>query len=172
MSKPPIEIAVPATITGSIAAADYDNKSITVGCDQPAVNTSALIGRMVRLFNASHSCMYQIASARASGNTLVLGLEGSEVFTGRVSIRSTDTSLGTVTTPTKVPFPTNLAGMRLLTDDLSAQTLIVSMSSTGVIELASGANVAAFASSLPKDAWVADFGPGDRVEIEMAVYVP
>ncbi len=172
MNQPPIEISVPATITGSISAADYDNKSITVACGQPVVNTSALIGRIVRLFNASHSCMYQIASARASGSTLVLGLEGSEVFTGRVSIRSADLLSRTVTTPTTVPFPTNLAGMRLLTDDLSAQALIVSMSSTGTIQLAAGSNMAPFASSLPKDAWIADFGYGDDVEIEMSVHIP
>ncbi|NLE56831.1 MAG: hypothetical protein GX616_00610, partial [Planctomycetes bacterium] len=108
----------------------------------------------------------------ASGNTLVLGLEGSEVFTGRVSIRSADLWSRTVTTPTTVPFPTNLAGMRLLTDDLSAQALIVSMNNKGVIELASGANMAPFASSLPKDAWIADFGYGDDVEIEMSVNMP
>lgn len=172
MSQPPIEISVPATITGTVSAADYDNKAVTVSCDWPATDVRALIGRMVRLFNASHSCMYQIASARASGNTLVLGLEGSEVFTGRVSIRSADLLSRTVTTPTTVPFPTNLAGMRLLTDDLSAQALIVSMNNKGVIELASGANMAPFASSLPKDAWIADFGYGDDVEIEMSVNMP
>ncbi|MGQ9651630.1 MAG: PKD domain-containing protein [Phycisphaerae bacterium] len=172
MSQPPIEIPVPATITGSVSAADYDNKTVTMTCEQPAADAAALVGRMVRFYNAAHSCMYQICSARASGNTLVLGLDGSEVFTGRVSIRSADTSAGTVTTPTKVPFPTNLAGMRLLTNDLSAQALIASMSNKGVIQLASGANIAPFASSLPKDAWIADFGLGDRAEIEMSVHAP
>ncbi len=172
MNQPPIQISVPATITGSVSAADYDGKTVTVTCDWPATDAPALVGRMVRFYNASHSCMYQIASARASGNTLVLGLEGSEVFTGRVSIRSADPSAGTVTTPTEVPHPTNLAGMRLLTDDLSAQALIVSMSTTGTIQLASDANMSPFAAGMPYYAWVADFGPGDRVEIENSVYVP
>ncbi|MDM8008152.1 MAG: heparinase II/III family protein [Phycisphaerae bacterium] len=172
MSQPPIEVSAPATITGSVSAADYDNKTVTVTCDWPATDVQALVGRMVRFYNAAHSCMYQIVSAQASGNTLVLGLGGSEVFTGRVSIRSADTSAGTVTTPTKVPDPSNLAGMRLLTDDLAAQALIVSMSSTGTIQLASGSIMAPFASSLPKDAWIADFGPGDQIEIEMCVHVP
>ncbi|HPD30993.1 MAG TPA: heparinase II/III family protein [Phycisphaerae bacterium] len=172
MSQPPVEIAVPATITGSISAADYENKAVTMTCDQPPANAAALVGKMVRFHNAAHSCMYTIASARASGNTLVLGLEGSEVFTGRVSIRNADLLARTVTTPTKVPHPANLAGMRLLTDDLSAQAMIVSMSSTGTIQLAAGSNMAAFASSLPKDAWIADFGYGDDVEIEMSVHMP
>lgn len=172
MSQPPLEIAVPATVTGSITAAAYASKTITVACDQPAQNVPALVGRMVRLFNTSHSCMYQIASAQVAGGGLVLGLDGSEVFTGRVSVRSASATARTVTTPTKVPHPANLAGMRLLTDDLSAQAMIVSMSNAGTIQLASDTDMTPFAAGTPYNAWVADFGPGDSVEIEMSVHMP
>lgn len=174
ISQPPqasTEIAVPLTIRGSVTSADYHNKRVTITCVQTPGNPSALVGRMVRLFNDSHSCMYSITSAQASGNTLTLGLDGSEVFTGRVSVRSASGSARTVTTPTKVPHPANLAGMRLMTNDLSAQAPIVSMSTTGTIQLAFNANMTPFTAGMPYDAWIVDFGPGDTVEIEMSVHI-
>jgi len=162
-------IEVPTTISGTIRTADYGARSIAVETTSPTSDPNALRGRTVRIFNDRHSCVYRIATAESRGSTLTLKLTGSDVFTGRFKIASADEKARTISTKTKVLYPFNAAGMTLVSDDLKHTVGIVSMDK-GTVQLAEGANAKAFAASVGKDAWIADFGPGDRIEIERFVH--
>ena len=98
-----------------------------------------------------------------------MDMAGSDVFTGRIRVAAVDATEGTVSTTTIVLYPYNLAGMRLVTPDLTRSLPIQSMVD-GVIQLRADACEEPFAGEggvvEGADAWIADFGPGDRVEIE------
>ena len=171
--RPDDTLAIPATISGEIRSVDYAKKKILVNVTSPRPQAATLRGRMVRIFNEDHSCMYAIASARADGQMLTLELAGSDVFTGRIKIQSVDPVAKTVSARTAVLYPFNLSGMRLVTEDLKHAAPIASMDK-GVLQLRENAQLDPFAVGLDasgaKDAWIADFGVGDQVEIERFVH--
>jgi len=165
--------AAPATIAGELRTVDYAARRIAVNATIPPAEVAALAGCSVRIFNDSHSCVYRVAAARVDENTLTIDLAGSDVFTGRIRVGAADAAEGTVSTPTIVLYPYNLAGMRLVTPDLNRSLPIQSMVD-GVIQLRPDACEQPFAGEdglvEGADAWIADFGPGDRVEIERFVH--
>ncbi|UCD30419.1 MAG: heparinase II/III family protein, partial [Planctomycetota bacterium] len=166
-------IDIPSTISGTIRAVDYAAKRIDVRIDSGLITPATLLGRMVRIFNADHSCVYKIASARLDNRTLTLELTGSDIFTGRIKVRSVDREAGTITTPTSILYPYHLAGMHLVTEDLKHAVPVVSMDK-GVIRLPPDAVLAPFvppnSESDGRNAWIVDMGVGDRIEIERFVH--
>ncbi len=172
----------PSRLTGRIDAVEYPERAIHVRFDGEARELSDVKGRMVRIFNDRHSCMYRISDVAAKGDGFTLRLEGSDVFTGRVRVDAVDRSGRSITTATGVLYPDNLPGMRLVSPDLSHDAKIVTMK-RGVIQLADDADVAPFqalvgsnasgqrrsGSAISRAAWVADFGRGDQIEIERCV---
>lgn len=170
-TQPAVSAAIPPTVTGTIMSADYAGKSISVDIGGAAVDPATLVGFRVRIFNSEHSSIYTIAAGSVSGSTLTLALGGSDVLTGRVKLGAVDQADGTIATPTNVLYPFNMAGMHLATEDLATAVRIVSMQN-GVFTLAPGASLAGFEAGLnaQQDAFVADFGGGDQIEIERRIH--
>jgi len=160
-------VAIPATIIGVIRTTDYAGKTITVQLPAAPTGVNSLPGSRVRIFNDAHSCVYTIDQAQANGESLILGLSGSDVFTGRIKVQSVDAGSLAVLTNTAILYPDNLAGMHLVTSQLDYAALIASMTGTA-IRLSDGSETAPFV--VGADAWIADFGAGDHIEIERHVY--
>ncbi len=74
-------------------------------------------------------------------------------------------------TPTNVRYPFDMAGMHLATEDLATAVRIVSMQN-GVFTLVPGVSLAGFEAGLnaKQDAFPADFGVGDQIEIERHIH--
>ncbi|MBN1491483.1 MAG: heparinase II/III family protein [Phycisphaerae bacterium] len=160
---------VPATITGTIRTADYATRSVTIETPTELVAPKSLSGKTIRIFNDAHSCVYRIAAAERISGNLRLTLTGSDVFTGRVRIGAVDAEAKSVTTPTRVLYPHNVAGMRLLTNDLAHAAKIVAMSGKTIQlqpDTPPGPLADGFGKQVGQDAWIADFGTGDQIEIE------
>jgi len=148
---------------------DYGAKTIVARIGEGVADAGSLAGRVARIFNGKHSCIYRIASAEAKGDSLTLRLTGSDVFTGRIRIESVAPDGSAVTTRTNLLQQLDLAGMHLVTDDLRYGVPIASREE-GTLRFEAGSRLAPFVA-LPgtqekSDAWIADFGVGDRVEIE------
>jgi len=174
-SRAPDEaVSIPATISGTVRAVDYAVKTLKADVGNDPSDVAALPGCRVRIFNEKHSCMYTIAGAQIDGaGYLTLHLSGSEVFTGRIRIESVDPDARSVLTSTYGPCPSNLTGMHLVTLDLEHGVPIAAVTKQ-TIQLDGKAPLAPFVGDAEtgggKDAWVTDFGVGDRVEIERFVY--
>ncbi len=166
-----LEVAIPRTLAGEVVRVDYRERKIGLNVPGRQLNHRMLSGRTVRIFNGRHSCAYRVASATYGRDGLTLALAGSDVFTGRLRIEKVDSTTRTMSTPTCLMWPDYLTGMRLVTKDLQRQFLIESVSE-GKVRLAAGAEIGdAFGTPGENgalNAWIADFGPGDRFEIEMA----
>ena len=170
-TQPAVSAAIPPTVTGTILSADYAGKTISVDLGGMTVDPATLTDSRVRIFNSAHSSVYTIAAASVSGSTLTLALGGSDVLTGRIKLGAVDQAAGTIATPTNVLYPFNMTGMHLATEDLASAVRIVAMQN-GVFTLPSGASLAAFEAGLnaQQDAFVADFGIGDQIEIERHIH--
>jgi hypothetical protein len=167
-------ISNPATISGTVRAVDYAGKTIKADVGSDPSGVAALPGCRVRIFNEKHSCMYTISGAEVdSTGLLTLSLSGSDVFTGRIKIESVDAEARTVSTSTYGPCPSNLTGMRLVTLDLEHGVPIVAFAKR-TVQLGGQAPLDPFVGDTEtgggKEAWVTDFGVGDRVEIERFMY--
>lgn len=163
-------LSIPATIKGKVVSANFSKKIVIIEFSQGSPEPSKLSGQSVRFFNDLHSCMYPIGSAAVQDNLLTLKLDGSEVLTGRVGIKSVDALLKRVRIATKLPFPFSVAGMSLVSDDFREVVGIASGEGNDLQLRGSGQSVSMFlmGNLQEKDAWIADFGPGDAVEIELA----
>ena len=166
-------IDILASVSGRIASVRYGGKTIVVAVPGSLPDASALLGQTLRIFNEKHTCTYRIAGAETVGKNLTFTLAGSEVFTGRVRITSVDREAHTVSTRTTILYPFSLSGMHLVTEDLAYSAPIVS-AQRGAIKLAPGYRLDPFVGAEKtgggKDAWIADFGVGDRVEIERFIH--
>jgi hypothetical protein len=168
-------IPISPTWTGTIEAVDYRDQIMMVKLDVTSRIPSAagLKGHTVRIFNDKHSCVYTIAAAHREGLTATFQLVGSDVRTGRVHIGSLDTDAGELTTPTRVLYPYDVAGMHLVTDTLLHVAPIESMSGDRVVPQPDS-DLATLAEDFGRDktanAWIVDFGPGDSIEIEGSLH--
>jgi hypothetical protein len=163
-------LAVPPTIVGQITGVDYVGRTITADIGGASFDASTLAGDTVRISNGDHSAVYPIAAADRAGSLLMLSLTGSDVLTGRIKLQGVNASARTVATNTNIPHEFNLPGMHLVTDDLTHTERIVYMDDSQ-FQLVPGADLAPFAADLAagKDAWIADFGMADQIEIERFV---
>jgi hypothetical protein len=159
-------VEIPRTVVGTVQQADYDAKRIQVALESGPVDAASLVGHSVRILNAHHSCMYTIAGAERSENELTLALAGSDIFTGRIKIEAVDSSARIVKTPTSLLYPHNIVGMNLVRDDLGQAIPILAVDK-GVIRLGGQGELTLSAGH---DAWIADMGVGDRIEIERFIY--
>ncbi|MBN2564041.1 MAG: heparinase II/III family protein [Phycisphaerae bacterium] len=170
-TQPGHTAAVPQTITGQVIAVDYGQKAITVDIGDSPVDASSLAGLAVRIFNDEHASIYTIASAAGAGTLLKLHVSGSDVFTGRIKPKAVDCAARTLATDTYILYAFNMAGMCLVTEDLTHGVQITSMDNRK-FQLIGDADLGPFAADLAegKDAWIADFGVGDQIEIERFVH--
>lgn len=169
--EPPRKMVIPAGLSGEIVAADYEGRTITVK-PAGAVDPGVLKGRTARIFNSAHSCVYRIASAKLVDKQIQLALTGSDVITGRIQIEAVAADGLTLSTKTALLDAFDPAGMHLLTQDLSHGIRVLGMSK-GQVRLEPGPSAAAFSDEVKagqRDAWFADFGPGDNVEVEMVIH--
>jgi len=166
-------VKIPSTITGIISSIDYTDKAIYIENINTTSDVDALPGKVVKIFNNLHTCMYRISAAEEHNQILKLKLTGSDIFTGKVKIKSIDPKLKRVYTKTEVLYPFNNKGMRLVTEDMKHAARIEAITN-GSIHLSQDAQIKPFGMGLDekngKDAWIVDFGVGDRIEIERFVY--
>jgi len=166
-------VKIPPTITGTISSVDYAEKTIFISNVNLKTDVDLLQGKMVRISNDHHTCMYGISAAELLNQTLKLELTGSDIFNGRVKIESIDREQKRVQTRTGLLYPFSHQGMYLVTEDLKHAARIIK-NAKGRIHLSRDAQVKPFGMGLEdnngKDAWIADFGVGDRIEIERFVY--
>ena len=142
---------------------------MTLDLEADLADAGCLVGSTVRIHRDQHSCVYRIAEARAAGRRCSLTLGGSDVFTGRVRMDNIDSASATISTATSLLWSANLGGMHLLTDDLKHSAVIAS-AQKGAVRLAPGSATEPLIPGTP--AWIADFGPGDQVEIEGSISLP
>ncbi len=167
-SDPPLTLPVLPTVRGAVVASNHADRSISVDVTEGGGDLSGLPGAGVRIFNSNHSAFYTISSAEWSGPRLILGLEGSDVLTGRLRLTQVDVEQHCVSTDTGIPFPAHLVGMTLLTGNLSPAGRILSVTGGGRLCLSDNADMSALLATWEAggDVWVADFGVGDQIEIE------
>jgi hypothetical protein len=82
-----------------------------------------------------------------------------------------DASLKGVRIASELPYPFLVAGMSLVSDDFR-EVVGIALGESKALQLrGSGQSVSKFLAGniQGKDAWIADFGPGDAVEIELAM---
>lgn len=168
-------VSIPETITGTVSSVDYPNKTLTATVIAVPEDLDALIGARVRVFNKDasnnevHSCIYTIDHATADNDSLTLYLKDSDVFTGRIYVSSVNTA---VVTYTPILYPYSLLGMHLASESQSyacgpiTAADVNTTAGTTTIQLAQGPS----GLTTDADAWIADFGIGDSVEIERSVY--
>lgn len=169
--QPRKSLQVPTTVRGKVMAVDYKAKALVIPMDGKDLNCAALGGRAVRIFNERHSSVYSVESARLDGQLLTLRLGGADLLTGLIRIERLEETGRSLSTNTTVPFAFNMAGMSLVSEDLRQSVRIESMEK-GMIHLETPVSQA-FAHALEKpghQAWVADFGTGDSIEIEGTLF--
>ncbi|HWL94237.1 MAG TPA: heparinase II/III family protein, partial [Phycisphaerae bacterium] len=165
-------ISVPATLSGTIATANYATKTITANLGASTVNAASLVGKSVRIYNPMHSSLWTIGAATRTGAVLTLTLDGAEVFNGRIKPTMIEThaneNVYDVLTNTSMLYPEDMPGMYLVTLDLAAASRIQTTYSVNRYGLGAGANFAPYAAAIAngEDLWIADFGVGDTIEIE------
>ncbi len=169
-----LQLQVPSAVRGGLVFADYGQARVVVGVQVNQQTADSLVGRMVRIYNDRRSCAYTVAGAQTGPGTLILTLGGSDVLTGRVQLRAVDPAQGLVHINTTLPNPARLAGMTLITGDLT-NTVRIEEVQGSAIRVAAGSDITPFLAALQasgtSDGWISDFGPGDLVEIERSVRV-
>lgn len=166
-------IAVPASISGKVIGLDYAKSTVRIERNRSEPLTTDLRKQQVRLFNGRHSCIYGIESARTIGRELTLTLSGGDFSTGRLRVKAVDVGKRQIATVSTVPLPFALVGMSVLTEGKETLGKIEAFDGR-ILQLALPAG-GPEAERLPEvqpeqDIWISDFGPGDSVEIEQAVY--
>jgi hypothetical protein len=167
-------IAIPPTLRGRIAEADYANRTVQVEPRGPVASPEELKDLTVRISNEYHSCVYRIKDAEEADGSLRLGLEGSDVFTGRICIDEVNGPQRAITTRTNLFEPMRLRGMYVVSEDLKHSFRIEAVDD-GRFKLGPGDGLEVFAGrnrseETALNAWIADFGVGDEVEIEQFVH--
>jgi len=98
-----------------------------------------------------------------------------EILTGRLRVSSCDAGQRRFGTSSYSPHAANLVGMHVLDGDMNHVAGIVAIEK-GTVQLENSRDASFLAEKMKavngKDVWVADFGPGDKVEIEGLVHVP
>jgi len=160
---------VPPTVRGTILSVDYRQARILVAAEANQPTADALVGRMVRVYNASRSSAYTIAAALAGPGTLTLRLAGADLFTGRARLDSVDPPRGLIRIRTTMWNPSRFSGMTLINADLSHTARIEALAGSA-FRLADGSDLMPFLADLQSggetDVWISDVGPGDQVEVE------
>ncbi len=166
--NPPLTLLVPPTVRGEVVAVDYAAKRITVELEEGGADPAGLLGLAVRIHNSDHASLYKVSAADRNDSLLTLTLTGSDVFTGKARLTQVVEDQRRVTTDTGLPYPLNLVGMTLLTDDLAHAARIQAVTSSRHFSLPAETDMSPFIRDLAagKDVWVVDFGVGDRIEIE------
>jgi oligo-alginate lyase len=163
-------IRVPPSLSGTVRAANYAAKTITIKPGSSIADATALVGHNVRLFNGQHSCIYPVSAARMKDGLIHLELGGREPITGRMRVNSVDVVTGTISTSSYRPCPASVSGMHLASKDLKHTAMIMSLKGKS-LQLTEPREMQRIAKSLKPsgddDLWIVDFGVGDKAEIEV-----
>jgi hypothetical protein len=164
---------IPQTLLGTVRAVDYSAGTVTVESEVDLSSLVEAVERPARFYNSDHSSIHQVVCARDGDARLLLRLKDPSILTGKLRVTSCDAEPRQFATSSFCPHAINLAGMHVAGEDMSHLARIVSVA-RGQIELDRSGDAAAGVSILKahvgRDVWVADFGPGDRVEIEGMLY--
>jgi hypothetical protein len=110
-----------------------------------------------------------VTCQRTGDKRLMLEVRDGEILTGKLRVSSCDAGRTRFGTSSYTPYAANLAGMHVIDGDMRHIAGITSIDK-GMVELKSSQDNSALAGKMKtvegKDVWVADFGPGDKVEIE------
>lgn len=102
----------------------------------------------VRVFNFDRASQYKVSAADRNDSLLTLTLAGSDVFTGKARLTQVVEDQRRVTTNTGLPYPLNLVGMTLLTDDLAHAAGIQAVTSTRHFSLPAETDMSPFIRDL------------------------
>lgn len=166
--EPARTVEVFPSLRGRVADVDYQARRIAVETEQLA-DPARLVTRTVRMSNPQHSCVYRIGAASIQHGQLWLDLAGSDVLVGRVRVNDFDPVGSRIITATELQFGWALAGTHLLTNRFAGSWTVVS-AGKGMIQLNDERHTMADLLVKGEDAWIADFGLGDLVEIEGGLY--
>ncbi len=167
------QIRIPETLSGTVVEVDYSKGTVIVETDANGSDHTGQQERPARFFNSRHSSVHRVACQRTGDKRLMLEVRDDEVLTGRLRVSSFDAGQRRFETSSYSPHVANLIGMHALDGDMKHIAGIVS-AGKGAVELESGRDASSLAEKMKrvegKDLWVADFGPGDKVEIEGMLY--
>ncbi len=157
-------------VEGEVVAVDYDRRAVRL---RPAGKggvpaSGKLRGRPIFFSNARHSCLYTIREAESEGGLLTVRLAEPEIVTGRARVSGVDADALRIKTLSRFAFPAIYPGMRVVNEARTVSLRVRSLGG-GAIQLEDRPRAADFVDADGNgvtDAWLVDFGPGDRFRIQ------
>lgn len=166
-------LQVPQTLFGTVLEVDYASAKVVVEVKAALPASIENADRPARFFNSEHSSIHRVTCQRAGETRLLLGLDDPEILTGRLRVASCNSGQRSFITSSFSPHAANLAGMHVVDGDMAHLARIKSITK-GHVELDGDRAAPGFDRMLKaiegRDVWLADFGPGDTVEIEGMLY--
>jgi len=162
-------IRIPETLSGTILEVDYAAGKVVIETDTGCPDVTGQQERPARFFNPRHSSMHRVTCQQTGDTRLMLDVRDGEILTGRLRVSSCDAERRVLETSSYSPHVAAFVGMHVLDGDMKHIAGIAS-AGKGTVELDDSCDASSFAGRLKQvegaDTWVADFGPGDKVEIE------
>ncbi|MBI4579872.1 MAG: heparinase II/III family protein [Planctomycetes bacterium] len=167
-------IRVPPTLSGTVREVDYVAGRVVVETDTTCPDLDMRQERPTRFFNPRHSSIHRVTGRRTADTRLTLEVRDGEMLTGRLRVSSYDAGARLLGTSSFSPHAANLIGMHVIDGQMKHVAAIAS-AGKGTFELEDRREAPLFADrmhqAVGQDVWVADFAPGDKIEIEGLLHV-